>query len=174
MNFDKCFELLMKHEGGYVFDKRDPGGETKYGISKRAYPNENIKNLTMDRAKKIYKKDYWDRCKCDLLPSKLALHIFDFAVNSGNIKAIKDLQKMVGVDDDGIIGPKTMEAIKKHSESNLIAAYCNARVNFLQLLKTWDVYKRGWVRRIMGNINVTGVDTDAIKRLYSYLEDLVR
>lgn len=77
--FDQAvaFVLAEKIEGGYVNDPRDPGGETKFGISKRSYPREDIKALTRDRAITIYKRDYWDKPGCDKLPPKLAVALFD-------------------------------------------------------------------------------------------------
>jgi len=83
VNFDRAFNILMQFEGGYVNDPSDPGGETKYGISKKAYPDEDIKNLTMDRAKELYKRDYWDAAGCDSLPEGIDICTFDTAVNCG-------------------------------------------------------------------------------------------
>lgn len=83
MDFDKAVSIIMDIEGGYVMDPNDPGGETKYGISKRSYPNEDIKNLTPERAKEIYLVDYWNMALCNRLPEKLKLIVFDCAVNQG-------------------------------------------------------------------------------------------
>ena len=79
--WNKAFDLLMVNEGGYVDDKKDTGGETKYGISKKQYPDLDIPSLTMWQARDIYYRDYWTRCKCDLLPDCLSVMVFDFAVN---------------------------------------------------------------------------------------------
>lgn len=81
--FDAAFQVVVGIEGGYVNDPLDPGGETKYGISKRAYPNLNIANLTLEDAKAIYRRDYWDRCACDTMPWERAICVFDCAVNEG-------------------------------------------------------------------------------------------
>lgn len=85
MSFEAAFHFVVNPEveGGYVNDPQDPGGETKYGISKRAYPNEDIKNLTLDRAKELYLRDYWDKAGCDALAWPCALMVFDSAVNQG-------------------------------------------------------------------------------------------
>lgn len=108
MNFDKAFELVVGVEGGYVNDPRDPGGETKYGISKRSYPNFDIQRLTIDKAKDIYLNDYWKVCKCDSLPWPLSAFVFDSAVNQGTDPAIRMLQRALDVKDDGIIGKITL------------------------------------------------------------------
>ena len=79
-SFDNAFDRVIGHEGGYVNNSKDPGGETKYGISKRAYPTLDIKSLTLADAKAIYKRDYWDRAQCDALPPGVAFDVFDAAV----------------------------------------------------------------------------------------------
>ena len=90
-NFSSAIEFVLLMEGGYVFDKDDPGGETKYGISKKAYPKLDIKNLSLNKAKEIYKRDYWDRVGCEGLLFPLNLVIFDTAVNMGVRSALKML-----------------------------------------------------------------------------------
>ena len=81
-NFNRAVEHLLVEEGGYVNHPEDPGGETKFGISKRAYPSLNIKDLTVNEAKEIYKRDYWDHFPMDDLPDGVAFSLFDFAVNA--------------------------------------------------------------------------------------------
>ena len=93
MNFDQAFEWLIGHEGGYVNHPNDPGGETKYGISKRSYPGENIKEMTLVRAKDIYQRDYWWKAGCDLVPDCVKFDLFDTAVNAGPGTAIRMLQR---------------------------------------------------------------------------------
>ena len=90
-SWDKAIDFVLSMEGGYVNDPKDPGGETKYGISKRAYPNVDIAGLTESKAKEIYKKDYWDKCGCDGLPVGIDILVFDTAVNMGVIVA-KEIQ----------------------------------------------------------------------------------
>jgi lysozyme family protein len=82
-NWDKAIDFVISIEGGYVNDPKDPGGETKYGISKRAYPDVDIANLTAAEARQIYKRDYWDKCSCDDLPDGRDILVFDTAVNMG-------------------------------------------------------------------------------------------
>ena len=92
MSFDRAVALVLKHEGGYVNDSRDPGGETRYGISKRAYPDVDILRLTEDEAKAIYKRDYWDTLRPDEIPEPLAICLFDAAVNMGAVTSVRLLQ----------------------------------------------------------------------------------
>lgn len=91
-NFDRAFLIILKHEGNYVNHPSDPGGETNYGISKRAYPDLDIKNMTIEQAKEIYKKDYWDRAGCEKFDWPLCLVHFDTAVQHGVARAL-DMQK---------------------------------------------------------------------------------
>lgn len=150
--FDQCFDKLLGHEGGYVNDPRDPGGETKFGISKRAYPDIDIAALTVEQAKAIYKRDYWDRARCDELPPVVAFHVFDTAVNSGIGQAIRFLQRAVGVADDGVAGPLTINAVRRLDVESLAARFNGQRLDFMTKLSTWDVYGKGWARRIAKNL----------------------
>ena len=152
MNFDQAFDALISHEGGYVSDPRDPGGETKFGISKRAYPNVDIKSLTLEQAKAIYKSDYWDRSQCDSLPPVVAFQVFDTAVNSGIGQSIRFLQRAVGVADDGQVGPLTVNAVKRLDAETIVARFNGQRLDFMTRLSTWDVFGKGWARRIAKNL----------------------
>lgn len=146
--WERAFDLLMKNEGGYVNNPNDKGGKTKYGISKKAYPNEDIENLTLDKAREIYKRDYWNRCKCDYLPDALSVATFDFAVNSGVKTAIKHLQTSLGIKSDGIIGNQTLGAANRLSTSKVLDEYLNSRLNYLMSLKDWKHFGNGWGKRI--------------------------
>ena len=148
MTFDQAFKIVIGHEGGYVNDLRDPGGETKYGISKRAYPDEDIKSLTLDRAKELYKRDYWDRVRADNLPKQVRLAVFDAAVNSGVSQAIKWLQRAVGVNDDGVFGPITARAVLDADPYQTAASILGPRLMFMTSLQTFDRFGKGWSRRI--------------------------
>lgn len=149
MSFDRAFELLIGHEGGYVNDPKDPGGETKYGISKRAYPNVDIPRLTLAEAKEIYRRDYWSRIRGDELPSGLALCLFDYAVNSGITQAVRTLQRTVGTTVDGDFGPATLAALKAREPRSLVVDYQSERLLFLTKLDTFPTYGRGWARRCL-------------------------
>ena len=87
IDLNQAMDFLIAREGGYVNDPADPGGETRWGISKRAYPNEDIKNLTLERAKELYTRDYWLKAGCDQLPSPLNLVVLDSAANLGVSRA---------------------------------------------------------------------------------------
>ena len=152
MDFDEAFDILIGHEGGHVDHPNDPGGETKYGISKRAYPDVNIAALTLDDAKAIYREDYWDRVRADELPSELRFPLFDAAVNSGVAQSIKWLQRAVGVRDDGVIGPVTMVVVKSTTPHKNAANFLGQRLKHMTDLKNWDQFGRGWARRIASNL----------------------
>jgi lysozyme family protein len=96
MNFEQAFERLVGFEGGYVADRRDPGGETKWGISKRAFPDVDIAGLTRAAAAAIYRRSYWDAVQADRLPEALRYAVFDAAVNSGVGQAVRWLQQAPG------------------------------------------------------------------------------
>ena len=148
MTYDEAFKLVIGHEGGYVNHPRDPGGETKYGITKRDYPDEDIKNLTLDRAKEIYKRNYWDKVNADNLPKQLRYAIFDAAVNSGVGQASKWLQRAVGARDDGIIGPQTLAAVRAADPYKIAAIFIGQRLKFMAGLPTFDHFGKGWTRRV--------------------------
>jgi lysozyme family protein len=148
--YEKAFNWIIRAEGGYVNDSQDPGGETKYGISKHAYPQLDIKNLTLDQAKEIYYKDYWLKCKCDQLPEKLALIVFDFAVNAGISRSIKTLQRALNLSQDGIIGNQTLSAVGSASTSNIITDFMTQKIMFYASLANFDAYGRGWTKRCFG------------------------
>lgn len=146
--WNTAFDLLMINEGGYVNDPNDSGGQTKYGISKKAYPDLDIKNLTISQAMEIYRKDYWDRCKCDYMPDALSVAVFDFAVNSGVKTAIKKLQIALGVKADGIIGNQTIGACNRLPIKKVLEDYMNLRLDYLMSLPKWKYYGNGWGSRV--------------------------
>lgn len=152
MQFDEAFTRLIGHEGGYVNDPRDPGGETRYGISKRAYPGEDIANLTLARAKAIYLRDYWGPAGCDTVPDSIRFDLFDMAVNSGVSAAIKTLQRSVGEIADGKLGPKTLQAIQSMPGPRFVARFNGARLMFMTELNTWQTFGKGWARRVASNL----------------------
>lgn len=147
-SFSEVMDLIFEHEGGYVNHPKDPGGETKYGISKRAYPREDIKNLTKTRAAFLYRRDYWDRCRCDDLPFYLACMLFDDAINAGPGSAIPRFQRAIGVADDGIIGPVTKKTANTVNGMEALSRYRNKREVFYRRLRNFPTFGRGWLRRL--------------------------
>ena len=152
MNFDQAFERLIGHEGGYVNHPDDPGGETKFGVSKRAYPLENIKAMTLERAKVLYLRDYWGPAGCDAVPDGIKFDLFDMAVNSGVVAAVKCLQRAVDATPDGILGPKTLQAVNSMPAPRLAARFNGHRLDLVADLKAWPAFGRGWAKRIAANL----------------------
>ena len=152
MNFDAAFERLIGHEGGYVNHRADPGGEAKYGISKRTYPGEDIAGMTLERAKTLYKRDFWGPAGCDALPDMMRFDVFDMAVNSGVRAAVRMLQGAVGETPDGIMGPRTLQAAQSMPAERLRARFNGKRLEFMASLPTWPSFGRGWARRIAANL----------------------
>lgn len=149
--FDTAMNRLFAHEGGYVNHPKDPGGETKYGISKRAYPSVNIRALTKDDAKAIYRRDYWKAVKGDELPPALAFQVFDAAVNHGTAWASRALQRVVGAEADGKIGPKTLQAVRSKPEADVIDLFNGYRELYYKSLPTFDTFGKGWLARLEEN-----------------------
>lgn len=146
--WDTAINSTLQFEGGYVNDQQDPGGETKYGISKKAYPDVDIKNLTIEQAREIYKRDYWDRCKCAFMPDALSIALFDFAVNSGTKRAIRFLQRALNVTIDGVIGNQTIGACNRMPTRPVFENFINYRLEYLRGLKGWKRYGNGWNKRV--------------------------
>lgn len=147
-NFDKAFDLLVGVEGGYVNDPRDPGGETKYGITKRTYPAVDIAGLTLDDAKLMYVTDFWMPAHCAALPWPLCLFVFDAAVNQGVGAAVKLLQKSLGTVQDGVIGNNTLTALQRAEQKELCAMFMADRALRYVGTRNFDTYGRGWFKRL--------------------------
>lgn len=154
-NYDASLAATLKYEGGYSNHPRDPGGATMRGVTQRVYDAWRRKNglaprpvrqLAQSELEAIYRRDYWDRCRCDDLPSGVDLAVFDFAVNSGPARAIKYLQGVVGVTQDGVIGPHTIAAAEAMPDCGV--KLCDARLAFMKRLGTWSTFGRGWSDRM--------------------------
>ena len=166
MNYDEAFKITVGHEGGLALHRQDRGnwtsgkvgvGElkgTKYGISAMAYPKEDIKNLTIERAKQLYKRDYWDKCRCDELPNAIRFHVFDVAVNSGIVRAIQTLQQAAGTKDDGIIGPATLAAVRSKEPCDLLLMFYSFRIAFYTSIGTFGTFGKGWMNRVAANLKI--------------------
>ena len=156
--FDDYINRVLSHEGGYINNPDDPGGETKFGIAKRSYPNVDIKNLTREGAIEIYRRDFWQRVQGDLLPRQFAFQAIDAAVNHGIGNAVRWMQRAAGVADDGFIGPMTIAAIKRADPADLVLNFNAERLEFYAKLTTFDAFGRGWTRRVAGNLRFAAQD----------------
>jgi lysozyme family protein len=161
-NFNEALLRVLKHEGGFVDHPQDPGGATNHGITIGALRQFGIdvdgdgdsdvvdlKSLRQEHLAKVYKLFYWDKVHGDDLPSGVDYSVFDFAVNSGPDRAIRHLQRAVGVSPDGQIGPKTLAAVKRVDPIIVIDRIRNSRMDFLKGLKTWLTFGKGWSRRVL-------------------------
>lgn len=154
-NWTQSLAKVLESEGGFVNHPRDPGGATKYGITKATYENwlgrrvtlDQMKALTVVQVAPIYKANYWDKVRADELPDGIDLLMFDFAVNAGVSRAVRIAQKVVGVKADGVIGPVTLGAIRDTDPLTFIQEYTDRKLSFYRRLKTYDVFGRGWETR---------------------------
>ncbi len=151
-NFNEIIEHVLKHEGGYVNDPKDLGGETKYGITKRFYPDLDIKNLTIEQATEIYKKDYWDKNKVESLPQNLWHIYFDMCVNMGKRTAVKVLQRAAvnrgrDIEVDGGLGPATIGALKGVELDRVRAFRVKYYVDLITARPEQEKFYLGWFRR---------------------------
>ena len=161
MNFEAAFEKLIdpQHEGGYVNDPRDPGGETMLGITV-AVARANgyagaMKDMPRATAAAIYQVKYWTPAGCDVVPDVLKFDLFDMAVNQGVPSAVKALQHAVGVLEDGALGPMTVQAAQAALPVRLLFRFDAARlVHYAENSDTALLtYGRGWLRRVATNMN---------------------
>ena len=177
-NYEHCLGMILHHEGGYVNHPKDPGGETNMGVTRRVYENwcleqdlfrKDMKDLEFSDVAPIYKKNYWDRCKCDSLPNGVDLCVFDMGVNAGTGRGARFLQKCVGSISDGAVGPNTLrqvdEWIAMRGEEDLITDYSERRRDYYKRLKTFSTFGRGWIRR------VDETEVEALKLAGIYLQN---
>lgn len=163
ITFDEVFERTIGHEGGYVNNPKDPGGETIWGITiatarANGYTGA-MRYLERDQAKEIYRKAYWQRAKCAQYNSAIGFQMFDAAVNHGIGNAIRILQRAVGVADDGVVGEMTLGAINKKSLDDVLVLFNAERLEFYAKLKTFPEFGRGWTRRVASNLRYAAGDT---------------
>jgi lysozyme family protein len=152
-NYAQALKQVLKYEGGKVDDPRDPGGRTAYGVTQETYnawrkkqnlPAADVFSISQADVAAIYRQEYWDRVRGDDLPSGVDFAVFDFAVNSGVSRASRTLQAVVGVTQDGQIGPQTIQAAKTYVAMTIT----NRRLAFMQSLSIWATFGRGWSARI--------------------------
>lgn len=170
ITFDKAFDRLIGHEGGFSDDPKDPGnwtggrpnaGElkgTKFGIAANTYGDIDIKNLTVEKAKAIYYRDWWLKIGADYLDGAIAYQMWDFAVNAGMSTAKRALQRAVRVADDGNIGPMTINAVKAMSVTDVLMRFNAQRLRYYTSLSTWPTYGKGWTNRVAGNLDFAAED----------------
>jgi lysozyme family protein len=155
-NFEKCLKNVLLSEGGFVNHPSDPGGETNLGVTRATWElwvghpvsEKEMRNLTPLMVSPLYKRKYWDACRADELVSGLDYCVFDVAVNSGVGRAVKLLQQSVGATPDGSFGSITFGLVKQVDPTTLIERYCARRMEFLESLKSFPVFGRGWSRRV--------------------------
>jgi len=157
-NFDYAIEKTLKHEGGYVHNPKDPGGQTNFGISARAHPNLDIKNLTREEAIAIYKKYYWRPLYDDIAGKVIAAKVFDMAVLMGHKAVHRCLQDSVNlcgqnVAVDGLLGSQTIDAVNNVEVNELLK---ELKIQLLERIRriiiakpTSKVFEKGWKSRIM-------------------------
>lgn len=159
VDFNTSFARLINSEGGYTWHEKDPGGETKFGISKRSYPDVDIKGLDLARAKAIYYADFWLAGQMDKIDPALSFQVFDAAVNHGIGNANRMLQKAAGVADDGHVGPMTLAAVNAKSVTDLLMLFIAVRIRFWTKLSTWDTFGRGWANRAADDLVYAAQDS---------------
>jgi lysozyme family protein len=156
-NFAASLAAVLKHEGGFSNHPKDPGGATNFGVTQRIYdawrsnngkPKQSVKDIARDEVETIYYQQYWMMARGDQLPAGVDYAIFDYAVNSGPSRAIKDLQKTLGTKIDGIPGNVTLAAIEAAEPVKLINDLCDRRMAFLKGISTYGTFGRGWSTRV--------------------------
>jgi len=152
--FDEIIEVVLEHEGGYVNDPKDPGGETNFGIAKRSNPDVDIKNLTKAEASLIYKTKYWDKNKVESLPEELWHIYFDMCVNMGRSRAVKILQQSAvnrgrNIKVDGGLGPNTIKALKGVELERVRAFRVRYYVELVNKKPDLEKFYFGWFRRAL-------------------------
>lgn len=159
-NYPQIQAWIGLSEGGYVDHPKDPGGATDRGITQKTYdawnrrlgrPRKSVRGISKAEAEQIIEFQYMDAVRADALPSGLDYTMSDYSVNSGPGRAAKDLQRVLGVKADGVIGVHTLAAVAAHDTQDLIVALCRRRMSFLKSLKHWPAFGKGWTRRVMGD-----------------------
>jgi lysozyme family protein len=159
--FSPSFESALAHvlalEGGFVRHPLDPGEATNFGITRETLSRtraqsasvKDVRELTREEAASIYHRFYWDAVRGGDFPPGIGLVVFDMAVNSGPVRAVRLLQQALRVSVDGVVGPRTLEAAHAADTADVIRALTRKRLGFLSRLATWPVFGRGWRRRVL-------------------------
>ena len=155
-NFQAALDFVLKYEGGFSDNKNDPGGATNRGVTQATLSAwrghhvtiNDVQSLTLDEASEIYRKQYWNLINGDQLPVGVDLAVLDYAVNSGVSRAIKALQAAVNIDQDGHLGLQTMDKVSQYHPEAIIDKICARRLSFLENLKAWRFFGKGWGARV--------------------------
>lgn len=157
--FQTCLRTVLLYEGGFSNHPEDPGGATKYGITKKVFEEwaecsvtvEDIKNLTIADVEPIYFNKYWERMRCGEMPIGVDLMVFDFGVNAGPMRSIRFLQEVVHAHQDGIIGTETLGLVNEfHNPVIIVTNLSQKRKSYYKSLRTYATFGRGWDRRTEG------------------------
>ena len=163
-NWKHSFDMMIDSEGGFQDDPRDSGnqladgrkGSTNLGVTQAVWEEyvghkvstQDMRNLTPALVEPMYRRRYWDACRCNDLPNGVDYLVFDFAVNAGVGRSAKTLQSAVGATPDGAIGSMTLAAVAKHSPDELIEKFSQAKEMFYRSLDTFETYGTGWLNRV--------------------------
>lgn len=157
--FDKILPITLREEGGFVNNRRDPGGRTMYGVTQRTYDAyrharglavQDVKIISQTELWDVYYTRYWKTSRCDLVSPVLALAVFDWAVNSGPVSAVEHLQGVLGVNQDGVVGPITIHKIGERDPKVLALQLCDVRERFFRAVGVgqMQVFLAGWLKRL--------------------------
>ncbi|MCK0209242.1 hypothetical protein MWN33_14495 [Starkeya koreensis] len=163
--FQRCADIVLAAEGGFVNHPKDPGGATNFGITLATLRDwrdtdvsvEDVRNLTVEEAREIYRVRYWNPLNCDALPPGVDLVVYDFGVNAGTGRSARTLQTVVGAKVDGAVGPVTLAAVATRDPAELIRRFSERRLDFYRSLPTWDTFGKGWSNR------TSSVEKEAIR-----------
>lgn len=158
--FERALRVILRHEGGFVNNPRDPGGMTNLGVTKNTWEGwtgkpaseADMRALTPEKVAPVYRKNYWDKLRCSELPPALALCVFDFGVNAGPQRAARYLQRLSGAVDDGAVGAMTIASVNSWVDgvgtAEAVRQYQEARRGYYRSLSTFGTFGRGWLRRV--------------------------
>jgi len=152
-DFKECLDLVLKSEGGWVNNPKDPGGETNLGVTKAVWeewvghPVATMKNLTKDDVAPLYEQKYWRPCYGEVLPRGLDFLCFSFGINAGSGRSVKLLQQSLGLVSDGVIGSKVMQKLRESNIADVIKSFSESRREYYKSLKNFPIFGKGWISR---------------------------
>lgn len=156
-NFTKAYKFVQAEEGGYANHRDDPGGATQWGLTQAVYdayrarvgrPVQDVRLVSAAEHRAIFEKQYWTPIKGNDLPSGVDLCLYDYSINSGAGRAVKELQRALGLAVDGIVGVRTLDAVRAADDETLINDICDRRLRFMKSLRTWKTFGKGWTARV--------------------------